>query len=118
MASRARNRRQYTPGYKAKPSKEEREELARKTRRQVHQALSTVIDPEELVVDEAPRVKGEHAVAQEVHGDRVPGAGRPPKAQARRRVRKSPFWKRRSKWQQEKSKLDAKWDEIQLPKLD
>lgn len=99
MAKRSREHRQEIPGYdEARPSREERKQKHRATRHAAHQVLSTIDDPDEVVIPEARRTRG-HEFSN--------GMGEPEKR--RFRVWKTKFWKRRDDYRSQKAELDSSW---------
>lgn len=100
MAKRSREHRQEIPGYdESRPNREERRQQHRATRHAAHQMLSTLDDPEEVVLPEERRTRGADSL--------------PPAAEVgeRRRFRvwKTKFWKRRDDYRSRKAELDSNW---------
>ncbi len=99
MAKRSREHRQEIPGYdEARPTRDERKQKHRATRHAAHQALSTLDDPDEVVLPEERRNRGHEF---------NPGNGEPGKR--RFRVWKTKFWKRRDDYRSRKAELDSNW---------
>jgi hypothetical protein len=108
MAKRSRNNRHQIPGYdESRPSREERKQQHRQVRHAAHQMLHMIDDPEDLSGLPEPRRTRQHEA--------------PPVADSATRNRfkvwKTKFWKRRDKFQDFKSEVDANWPVITSEQL-
>jgi len=102
MAKRSRVHRQEIPGYdESRPTREERKQQHRATRHAAHQLLSTLEDPEEVVLPEERRTRN-HDTSN----------GDPEPKKRRFRVWKTKFWKRRDEYRSRKAELDSNWPVI------
>lgn len=102
MAKRSRVHRQEIPGYdESRPTREERKQQHRATRHAAHQLLSTLEDPEEVVLPEERRTRNDET-----------SNGDPEPKRRRFRVWKTKFWKRRDEYRSRKAELDSNWPVI------
>jgi hypothetical protein len=102
MARRSREHRQEIPGYdESRPTREERKKQHRATRHAAHQLLTTLEDPEEVVLPEERRTRNHEN-----------GNDEPEPKKRRFRVWKTKFWKRRDEYRSEKAELDSNWPVI------
>lgn len=108
MARRSREHRQEIPGYnESRPSREERKKQHRATRHATNQILNTVEDPDEVVLPEERRTRGDEAGNEH----REP--------QKRRfKVWKTKFWKRRDEYRSRKAELDSQWPVVTPEQLE
>lgn len=99
MARRSRQHRQEIPGYdESRPNRFERKQRHRATRHATHQILSTVEDPESVVLPEEKRAR----LHETNNGSREP-------KKRRFKVWKTKFWKRRDEYRSHKAALDSNW---------
>ncbi|HLT97929.1 MAG TPA: hypothetical protein VK070_14205 [Acidimicrobiia bacterium] len=108
MARRARENRKETPGYEARPPREERKRQHRQVRHAANQLLATVEDPDDLTLPDVRRRR--HS---EANGHEEPSANR-----RRFRVWKTKFWKRRDSYRDMKAELDAEWPVVTSHQLE
>lgn len=98
MAKRAREHRMETPGYEARPPREDRKRQHRQVRHAANQILATVEDPEDLTLPDLRRRRH-----PEDHDSPSGADGR------RFRVWKTKFWKRRDSYRDMRADMDAEW---------
>lgn len=105
MARRARERRNSIPGYdEHRPSREDRKREHRKVRHAAKNMLHSIDDPESLApLPEVKRTRDHEPMTV------------PEPAKRRFKVWKTKFWKRRDQYQDLKSSLDARWEEVNAP---
>ena len=102
MAKRSREHRQEIPGYdESRPSRDERKQQHRANRHAAHQMLHTFEDPDEVVLPEERRTRGQENISAESEPGR-----------RRFRVWKTKFWKRRDDFRDQKAAMDSSWPVI------
>ena len=108
MAQRARDHRKDIPGYdETRPDRDARKREHRKVRHATNQLLAVVDDPDDMNLPDVRR----HQRTEDAH--------QPAESNGRRfRVWKTKFWKRRDRYQDMKSELDANWPVITSYQLD